>query len=306
MVSKKESVEKITSNSIIMPLLIIVLVIVSFFAGTLWIKVRELKKSGETVKTAGSATTFKPDKKLKKPEIKFFVMSFCPYGNQAEAGLKPVAELLKDKVSWQPVYIVADKKKSCEDGCINSVYDEAKCQQLVDAKRVPDLATCKQYFPYNDEDTCLKEKCVDLKEGEFTSLHGDIEMKQDVRELCAWKLGDEQKWWNFVEKVNTNCNAQDADSCWEQQAKDAKLDAEKIKKCEQEQAKDLLTEQLKLTEQYSVAGSPTIVINETTYNGGRQPEDYKKALCVSFEKEPRECSKVLSETTQAPAAGNCN
>jgi len=33
-------------------------------------------------------------------------MSFCPFGNQAEEGLKPVFELLGDKVEWEPHYVI--------------------------------------------------------------------------------------------------------------------------------------------------------------------------------------------------------
>jgi hypothetical protein len=35
-----------------------------------------------------------------------FVMSFCPYGNQAEAGLVPVVEQLADSAEFEPVYII--------------------------------------------------------------------------------------------------------------------------------------------------------------------------------------------------------
>jgi glutaredoxin len=40
-----------------------------------------------------------------RPQIDFFVMSYCPYGNQAEEGLAPVYELLKDYADFNPRYI---------------------------------------------------------------------------------------------------------------------------------------------------------------------------------------------------------
>ncbi len=43
---------------------------------------------------------------VETPNVKFFVMSFCPFGNQAEEGLKPVFELLSDKVEWEPHYVI--------------------------------------------------------------------------------------------------------------------------------------------------------------------------------------------------------
>lgn len=298
----------------IQPLIIIVIAVLAFLTGTLWTRLKQVEKAGkveeveQAAQPAGeaqpAAPEFKPEKK-EKPEIKFFVMSFCPYGNQAEDGLKPVAELFGDKVSWQPVYIVSDAKQSCELGCANSVYDEERCQQLVDAKRVPDMDTCKGYFPYNDEDTCLKEKCEGLKAGEFDSLHGKQELNQNIREICAWNMGDEANWWDFVDRVNKNCDSNNADDCWQEHAKAAGLDVDAVAKCEKEQGKKLLAEHLDITKKYGVGGSPTVIINEALFQGGRQPEDYKQAVCAGFETAPDECGTVLSETTQAPVGGGC-
>ncbi|MCD4740248.1 hypothetical protein K8R43_03595 [archaeon] len=40
------------------------------------------------------------------PNVKFFVMSFCPFGLQAEQGLKPVYDLMGDKVELEPHYVI--------------------------------------------------------------------------------------------------------------------------------------------------------------------------------------------------------
>lgn len=41
-----------------------------------------------------------------KPQIDFFVMSYCPYGNQAEEAIEPVYQLLKDKAIFNPRYVI--------------------------------------------------------------------------------------------------------------------------------------------------------------------------------------------------------
>ena len=41
-----------------------------------------------------------------KPQIDFFVMSYCPYGNQAEEGIEPVYQLLKGKADFNPKYVI--------------------------------------------------------------------------------------------------------------------------------------------------------------------------------------------------------
>ncbi len=295
------------------PILVVLLVLAAFLGGSLWMKSKyDTKQPQPSGQAAGQqvqkqqAPEFKASKS-DNPEVKFFVMSFCPYGNQAEQGLKPVAELLGDQVSWEPVYIVADAKQSCEAGCQNSVYDEVRCQQLVANQQVPDMETCKKYFPYDNAQTCLEEKCADIKEGEFNSLHGKQELNQNVRELCAWETGDEEKWWNFVDLVNTNCSYQNADECWEEYAAQAGFNAENIKSCEANDSQRILNEQLALVEEYKVSGSPTVYINGVLYQGGRNPEDYKQAVCQSFNNPPEECNQTLSAGNQAaPAPGSCN
>jgi thioredoxin-related protein len=44
--------------------------------------------------------------KTDKPNVKLFVMSFCPYGQQAEKAILPVLELLKDKIDFELHFIV--------------------------------------------------------------------------------------------------------------------------------------------------------------------------------------------------------
>jgi glutaredoxin len=44
--------------------------------------------------------------KTDKPNVKFFVMSFCPHGQQAENGLGPVYGSLKDSVVMEPHYVI--------------------------------------------------------------------------------------------------------------------------------------------------------------------------------------------------------
>jgi len=59
-----------------------------------------------------------PDRE--KPNVKFFVMSFCPFGNQAEQGLEPVFRLLNDKVEWEPHYVIySDYGTGYPDYCLD-------------------------------------------------------------------------------------------------------------------------------------------------------------------------------------------
>ncbi len=41
-----------------------------------------------------------------RPQVDFFVMSYCPYGNQAEEALSPVYDLLGDKADFNPRFVI--------------------------------------------------------------------------------------------------------------------------------------------------------------------------------------------------------
>lgn len=62
------------------------------------------KQQAEAKKKVGEQNKEIP--KTDKPEVNLYVMSFCPYGNKAEDTLKPVYDLLKDKVDFNFHYIV--------------------------------------------------------------------------------------------------------------------------------------------------------------------------------------------------------
>ena len=53
-----------------------------------------------------AAPAQQPIPKADKPTIDLYVMAFCPYGNKAEDTLKPVYDLLKNKVNFNFHYIV--------------------------------------------------------------------------------------------------------------------------------------------------------------------------------------------------------
>ena len=200
--------------------------------------------------------------KTDTPNVKLFTMSFCPYGNQAEEAMHPVAELLKDKVDVEPHYVI-----------------------------------------YNNYRGGGPQYCLD-EENKYCSMHGIQELNQDVRELCVYKY-QKDKFWDFVMKINEKCSAEDVDSCWEAIAEEQGIDTEQIKSCQQNEAMDILKTEAELNTQYGVKGSPTLVINDATYNGGRTSEAYKQAVCSAFTAEPGECSEALSESASSAPTGGC-
>ncbi|MBP6989177.1 hypothetical protein KBB48_00190 [Candidatus Shapirobacteria bacterium] len=324
MTEKKSKYIKVPTPAAI--LIVILLLATSFYSGISWSR-NKAQNSGNNTNTA--ATTFEA-KKTDKAELKFFVMSFCPYGNQMEDVLRPVYDLFKDKVNLTPKYIF-EKISNLDTYCKSRSGDPAQCSVYVQNKYFTSEAECKKTISQNlakcqDGSAYIKSE----KGVMYASLHGRQEANQDVREICAWNLSsDKKQWWDFIGAVNKNCTAQNADSCWEDQAKTAGLDTNKITECFNKDGIKLIEEQIAETDKFNVSGSPTVLINDvafppesaytqdgkgslkignkvTTQDRYRMPNVIKEALCVSSKKAPSECKTILSDPSgSAPAAGGC-
>jgi len=320
-------------------LIVILLIAASFLAGVFWNRIsggqsteEEANTTKETAVDTENSVVFSPEKS-KKPKIEFFVMSYCPFGNQAETGLEPVANLLKNLVDWQPRYIVQkSSSEQLKNLCQENLYSEEACNQYVDQGYFPDLPSCKERFPKTVEE-CLEQEtsqCMATENEDFyCSLHGKKELNQNIREICAWNLNeDKQKWWKFVSLVNANCEIEEVDQCWQIQADQADMNIQEIQECFNKDAVAVLNKEVAATEKSSVTGSPTVFINDTLYppegaynqEGSattkigdqilsqeeyRSPEGFKKAVCAAFEQEPEECQEQLSQAGTT-ASGSCN
>lgn len=138
-------------------------------------------------------------------------------------------------------------------------------------------------------------------------LHGQKEFDENLNQYCIQKE-EPGKLANYLNCYNISG---DSAKCFAQ----AKITKTKITSCVSTTDKSLgLTEKFKsnsqnppfgvdaeLNEKYGVQGSPTLVVNGTVINSGRDSASYLKAICSGFETQPAECSAALSST--APSAG---
>jgi hypothetical protein len=328
---KKVKYIKIHPNGVIF--FSVLLFATSFYSGISFAKTRlsDSSQSGTTTASTAKATATFAASKSENPKFQFYVMSFCPYGNQMEQILKPVVDLIGKKAEIRPQYIF-DKITDLGSFCKSRSGDPAQCATYVQNKYFPDEASCKKAIAQNVA-ACNDEKSY-LKIGNvmYASLHGRQEANQDVREICAWnQTEDKQVWWNFVDNVNASCTSQNADTCWEDQAKKAGLDTTKITDCFNKDAAGLIEKEIALTDQNRISGSPTLMINGQMFppsdaytqdNKGvlkignktftqdklRSPNTIKEAICASFNNPPKECKTVLAELNNgsgAAAAGGC-
>ena len=63
------------------------------------------------------------------------------------------------------------------------------------------------------------------------------------------------------------------------------------------------TEDSKLSKDYGVQGSPTLVINGVQSNAGRDSASYLAGICDAFNTAPSECNIQLPNTAPSPGFG---
>ncbi|MBU1198467.1 MAG: hypothetical protein KKF46_08160 [Nanoarchaeota archaeon] len=200
-----------------------------------------------------------------RPQIDFFVMSYCPYGNQAEEGIEPAYQLLKDVADFNPRYVI-----------------------------------------YSNYGGGGPNFCIDA-ESQICSMHGIVELNQNIREACVAKHIGMDEWFEFALKMNTDATSQNADDKWESAAKGLGLDIDVINKCFDEEGEALMAADKALGDLMGVSGSPSVFVDGDSYSGGRTPEAFKQGLCAAFDTAPSECNTKLEGEASASSApqGNC-
>ena len=199
-----------------------------------------------------------------EPDLDFFVMSFCPYGNIAEDIINEVHAKLGDSVNFKPHYIFYANYQGGGDT-----------------------------YCYDDE-------------SKYCSMHGVQEANQDVREICVQEKYGVGAWFDFTKKMNTDCTAQNADTCFEAVATDLGYDVDYIKSCEAENGLKYGAENANLMELFGAQGSPAIYIDGVSYSGARDANSILAAVCAAFDDAPAACDGTIeTEVNTAVPAGSC-
>jgi hypothetical protein len=136
---------------------------------------------------------------------------------------------------------------------------------------------------------------------QLTSMHGQAEVDEDVRQLCAQKIYKKKyKFMDYVFCRNKDYRSADWESC----AKNG-IQAAAIKKCaEGDEGKQLLRESFKKAADLGISGSPSWLLNNKYDMNARNPEAIKKAFCDKNQ-GVKGCDKQLSSESNAPPAGSC-
>lgn len=136
--------------------------------------------------------------------------------------------------------------------------------------------------------------------GEFRALHGQSEVDENIRQLCAIKYYPKNfKYMEYIWCRNENIK----DPNWQQCAKKAGMDVAKIEKCATgEEGKKLLSEDIKISKALGIGGSPTWLANNRFKFSGLAPEQIKQNICA-YNKDLKGCAKTLTSDVKGPQGG---
>jgi predicted DsbA family dithiol-disulfide isomerase len=137
-------------------------------------------------------------------------------------------------------------------------------------------------------------------DGTFQSLHGQWEVDENIRELCAFKHGGLQKGMEYA--WCRNPNIRDA-AGWKDCATKAKLDVAKVEACSTgAEGKKLHSDDIKIANGMGISASPTWLANNKSKFSGVDAERIKQSLCQN-NKDLKGCGKTLS--TDSKVQGSC-
>lgn len=212
-----------------------------------------------------------------KPEVELFVMSFCPYGNQAEDLMKPVAELLGDKANIKLRYIFYDNYLTgYPDYCLDKEKTYCSMHGIQELNQGVRELCVQKYQP---------DKLWDFVEA--------------INEQATYE--DVNGKWEAIAR-NQGVDANKIKQCETDEA--IALLAQEVGSTTQQYAVQNPASH-NGEETAEIAGSPTITINGMIYDGARSAEDYKDAICSAFNNAPDECNQAIDEGGGPANPGSC-
>ena len=134
-------------------------------------------------------------------------------------------------------------------------------------------------------------------------MHGMMEAKENARQLCIAKESKE-KFWAYVSAFNAECGINDkTDSCAAGVMSKVGVNSGSVASCMKDSDK-IFDEEVKLTDKYTVNGSPTFVINDSKFDAPLSTsENLMKAICAAYSNAPKACSTSLGENNKVASAG---
>ncbi len=136
----------------------------------------------------------------------------------------------------------------------------------------------------------------------FRALHGQPEVDENIRELCAIEhYGKGRKYMDYVWCRNKDIRSAEWEKC---ATPETGISADVIRKCfEGEQGKALLEKDIEIAKSLQIGASPTWLANNKYKFSGIQPEQIKSNFC-RYNPGWKGCDQKLGDIA-APPAGSC-
>jgi len=216
-----------------------------------------------------------------KPIADLFVMSFCPYGNQAEDLMKPVVDLLGSTVDFNLHYIIYSDYQS-EDFCLSSEQKYCSMHRKAEVTQ-------------NIRELCVAEYQPD----KLCSFVGEINKRTTAENV-------EEEWEAIA--FNLGLNVDEIKNCQEEEGTillDREIELTNREYPVQDPSRHQKDGEYSL--KADIQGSPTLVINGMIYDGERSTSGYKQAICEAFESAPSACNQEIesSGNDEVISAGAC-
>lgn len=142
----------------------------------------------------------------------------------------------------------------------------------------------------------------DENSGRFSALHGQPEVDENIRELCAIKhYPDDYKYMDYVWCRNKDITSTD----WKPCVEEAGMDWETMKECaEGDEGSKLLQDNLKIAQELGIGASPTWMANNKYQFSGITADSIKTSYC-KYNEGLDGCENTLTQTSDVPSSGSC-
>jgi len=253
------------------------------------------------------AVTF--DKNVEKGESYEKIKSFLIANNdlyqlQLNSDFDPTIEICDNEIDD-----TANGKTDCDDdSCINDLHCREEKIQKLDLFVMSQcpygtraLDAMKEVLPnFGDKiNFNIHYIASQIDDKNFNSLHGQAEVDENIRQLCAKKYNPNE-YLDYIWCRNPTIK----DPNWEKCAESTALNLVKVKECSTgDEGKKLLTENIKLANELKIKASPTWLLNNNTIFSGIDANKIKTQYCSKNKVEG--CEKTLTTNPQIPQ-GNCN
>lgn len=209
--------------------------------------------------------------KREKPDVKLFVMSYCPFGLQAEKAFLPVFELLKDKMI-AGIYFVdyaMHGKKEIDENL------RQYCIQKDQKEKYIDYLEC--FVKNGDSENCLSKAQIDMKKLETCISETDLKFKitEKYENKSTWQ-GGHYPPFDIHKSLNEKYGISGSPTLV---VNDAVVVSNR---------------------NYCPSGEKECVVIKDFQ---RSPEKFKEIICQAFDQKPTECDQKLSSEIPSPGFG---